>query len=139
MSSNPGSGGTYTNNTQCNCNSTTTLPAATHHVIERQGVVLYTLMTHTSPYCLPHHQSEAVDINSSEVLEDRHIHGHVQDLWRHISLGADPGVLRDVGLARGLSVGDSQSKVSDDTVAISSDQDVLCLDVSVCNGWLTLL
>ena len=137
MSSNPGSGGTCRDQAQCNYNSSNDV-AATHHVVEGQGVVLHTLMAHTSPDCLPHHQAEAVDVDPPEVLEDRHVHGHVQDLGRHVSLGADPGVLGDVGLSRGLGVGDGKGEVSDDAAAVFPHQDVLRLDVPVGDGWLAL-
>ena len=86
-------------------------------------------MSHASPDGLPHHQSKTVDVHLAEVLELRHVDGHVQDLGGHVPLGAHPGVGRDVGLASGLGVGHGKAKVSNDTASVSTNKDVFRLDV----------
>ena len=77
----------------------------TYQIVIRECIVLYTLVTHTPSGSLPHHKPEAVYVDPSEVLEDGHVHGHVQNLRGHVPLCADPRVLRDVSFPGGLCVG----------------------------------
>ena len=66
-----------------------------------------------------------------------HVDGLVQHLWRHVALCADAVVGRNVHRVRGGVVAHGQAEIGDGALAVALDEDVLALQVSMCDGQFT--
>ncbi|XP_059609313.1 uncharacterized protein LOC132256782 [Phlebotomus argentipes] len=104
-----------------------------NNIVEWHFVVLGDATGQCSAANLPEDQTQGVNVHSTDGLEASH---HFR---RHVSSGADFGIVAQVDLPGGLHVSHCQSKVSNHARSVQANQDVLGLEIAMGNRGLALL